>query len=87
MKSHVVVNNAESYVAACEAGLGIIQSPAPSLQSALRAGKLVEILPKLRMNPMPIYVLYPHRRNMPRRVRLFVEWVEGILKERYRTVV
>jgi DNA-binding transcriptional LysR family regulator len=86
MKSHVIVNNAESYVAACEAGLGIIQSPAPSLHSALQAGKLVEILPKLKMNPMPIYVLYPHRRNMPRRVRLFVEWIEGILKEKYRTV-
>lgn len=86
MKSYITVNSAESYASACEAGLGIIQSPAPSLQPLLRAGKLVEILPKLKFDPMPIYVLYPHRRNLPRRVRLFIDWVEKTLSVRYRSV-
>jgi len=84
MKSYLTVNSAESYAAACEAGLGIIQSPAPSLQASLKAGKLVEILPKLKVDPVPIYVLYPHRRNLPRRVRLFIEWAEKTLSARYR---
>jgi DNA-binding transcriptional LysR family regulator len=85
MKSYITVNSAESYAAACEAGLGIVQSPAPSLQPLLRAGKLVEILPKLKIDPVPIYVLYPHRRNLPRRVRLFIDWVEKTLSVRYRS--
>ena len=84
MKSSITVNNAESYVAACEAGLGIIQSPARTLQEPLRAGRLVEILPKLKPQPIPVYVLYPHRRNLSRRVRAFIEWVERILSPNYR---
>jgi DNA-binding transcriptional LysR family regulator len=84
MKSHVTVNNAESYVAACEAGLGMIQSPGVSLQESLRSGKLIEILPKLRAQSLPIYVIYPHRRNLPRRVRVLIDWVERILGENYR---
>ena len=84
MKSQVTVNNAESYVAACEAGLGLIQSPGVSLQESLRSGKLIEILPKLRAQPLPIYVIYPHRRNLPRRVRVLIDWVERILGEHYR---
>ncbi len=84
MKSRITVNNAESYAAAAEAGLGIIQSPLPSLRKSLQGGALVQILPKLKLEPLAIYVLYPHRRNLPRRVRLFSEWIEQTLKEIYR---
>jgi len=83
MKSYITVNNADSYAAACEAGLGIIQSPAPSLRESLNSGKLIEVLPKLRSAPLPIYVLYPHRRHLPRRVRVLIEWIESILRENY----
>lgn len=86
MKSYITVNSAESYVAACEVGLGIIQSPAPSLQGLIQTGKLVQILPRLKVDPVPIYVLYPHRRNLPQRVRLFIEWIERILTPTYRQV-
>ncbi len=84
MKSYITVNNAESYASACEAGLGIIQSPARSLREPLRSGRLVRILPKLMLEPLPLYVLYPHRRNLSRRVRVFIEWVEKILRPNYR---
>jgi DNA-binding transcriptional LysR family regulator len=84
MRSCISVNNAESYVAAGEAGLGIIQSPAGSLQESLRKRRLVQILPKLKVEPLPIYVLYPHRRNLSRRVRAFIEWVARILSDDYR---
>lgn len=84
MKSWITVNNAESYAAAAEAGLGIIQSPLPSLRSSLKSGALVQVLPKLKLEPLSIYILYPHRRNLPRRVRLFSEWIERTLKASYR---
>jgi DNA-binding transcriptional LysR family regulator len=84
MQSYITVNSAEAYASACEAGLGIIQSPSRSLQESVRAGRLVQILPKLKLEAMPIYVLYPHRRNLPQRVRLFIEWIESILSPNYR---
>ena len=83
MQSSITVNSAESYAAACEAGLGIVQSPAPRLRSSLRTGKLVQILPKLKVEPVPVYVLHPHRRNLPNRVRVFVEWFETVLNTSY----
>lgn len=74
MKGRVTVNNAESYVAAAVAGLGLIQVPLISLDE-LKSGKLVEVLPKHRAAPMPVSILYPHRRQLSRRVRVFIDWL------------
>ncbi len=79
MRSLVTVNNAESYLAACLAGLGIIQVPNMLLDADLKARRIVEILPKLRARPMPVNILYPHRRQLSRRVRVFIEWLEELL--------
>jgi DNA-binding transcriptional LysR family regulator len=76
MRGRVTVNSAESLVAACVAGLGLIQSPA---NEHLLAGRLVEVLPKLRARPMPMSILYAHRRQLPRRVRAFMDWLEDLL--------
>jgi DNA-binding transcriptional LysR family regulator len=82
MRGQVTVNNAEAYVAAAIAGLGLIQTPRSSLEEELRTGQLVEVLPRLRARPMPISILYPHRRQLSRRVRVFMDWLEALLKER-----
>jgi len=80
MKTRVIVNNAEAYTAAAVAGLGLIQVPTHGLQEELRAKKLVEVLQNLRPAPMPVTILYPHRRQLSRRVRVFIEWLEAVLK-------
>lgn len=46
----------------------------------MQRGRLVEILPKLRARPMPISILYPHRRQLSRRVRVFMDWLEALIK-------
>jgi DNA-binding transcriptional LysR family regulator len=79
MPGQVVVNNAEAYVAACLAGLGIIQAPRVSLEGHLAAGELVELLPRLKAEPMPVSLVYPHRRNLSRRVRVFMDWLAATL--------
>lgn len=78
MPGCVTVNNSESYLAACEAGLGIIQIPAASARPRIDAGRLVELLPQHRAAPMPVTLLYPHRRHLPRRVRAFMDWLAGL---------
>jgi DNA-binding transcriptional LysR family regulator len=75
MRGSVTVNSAESYVAAAVAGLGLIQTPELSLEHELGAGQLVEVLPRYRAAPMPVSILYPHRRQLSRRVRVFIDWL------------
>ena len=77
----LTVNSTETYQAACLAGLGIIQVPRVGVREALRTGKLVEILPQYRAEPMPVSLIYPHRRNLSRRVHLFMEWLATVLKD------
>lgn len=81
MNGALTVNHSDSYSAACVAGLGIIQVPLPGVQAHLASGALVSILPQFRPSPMPISFVYPNRRHLPRRVRLFMAWVSGLIQE------
>lgn len=78
--SRVVTNNAESYIACCLAGLGLIQVPRFDVQHLLADGRLVEVLPDCRPAPMPVSLLYPHRRQRSRRLQVFIEWSETLLR-------
>lgn len=79
VRSRVVVNNAESYIACCLAGLGLIQIPRFDVQHLLDAGELVEVMPAARAASMPVSLLYPHRRQRSRRLAIFHEWFEGLM--------
>lgn len=80
LPSRVVVDNAESYIACCLAGLGLIQVPRFDVQHLLAAGELVEVLPACRALPMTVSIVYPHRRQRSRRLMAFVEWFEALLR-------
>lgn len=80
LRSRVVVNNAESYIACCLAGLGLIQVPRFDVQHLLATGELVEVLPDGRALPMPIAIVYPHRRQRSPRLLAFVEWIEALVR-------
>lgn len=73
------VNSSEAYQAACLAGLGIIQAPRSGLHAQLADGALVEILRHYPAEPMPVYLLYAHRRSLSLRLRAFVEFVQQVL--------
>ena len=75
LASTVAVNNGDAYVAACEAGFGLIQVPVYHVTRQLEAGTLVEVLPDFRPPPLPLTVLYPQNRHLSPRVRVFVDWL------------
>jgi DNA-binding transcriptional LysR family regulator len=79
MSGALTVNNAEAYEAACLAGLGLIQVPAVGMQRQIAQGLLVEVLPQLRAEPMPVTLLYANRRNLSRRVQVFMVWLAEVL--------
>jgi DNA-binding transcriptional LysR family regulator len=80
MAGAVTVNNSDAYLAACLAGLGIIQVPRVAVRTHLESGELVEVLPKLRAEPMPVNLIYPHRRHLSRRVQVFMNWLADTLR-------
>lgn len=80
LPSRVIVNNAESYIACCLAGLGLIQVPRFDVQHLLAAGELVEVLPGCGALPMDISIVYPHRRQRSPRLLAFVEWFEALVR-------
>lgn len=75
MRAMVTVNNAETYIACCLAGLGLIQIPAYDAREHLREGSLVEVLAPWPAAPMPLSALYPHRRHLSPRVTAFLDWL------------
>ncbi|KGR40112.1 LysR family transcriptional regulator [Xanthomonas vasicola] len=84
MRGPVTVNNGDGYLAAALAGLGIIQAPASPLRAHLHSGALVEILPNLAAEPMPVTLLYAQRRHLPQRVRAFMDWVADVMAPHLR---
>ena len=83
-RARVTVNNAEAYIASCIAGLGLIQIPAYDVRSSIETGELVEILPNHRAEPMPMTLLYSHRQHLTRRLQIFADWLEKLLKRDLR---
>ncbi len=76
----VTVNSAEAYIACCLAGLGLIQIPAYDVKRHLEAGELVEVMADQRAAPMRMTLLYSHRRHLSRRLQVFADWLEKLLK-------
>ena len=81
MAGTVTVNSTETYQAACLAGLGLIQAPATGLRPLIEAGLLVEVLPAFRAPPLPVALLYANRRQLPRRVQVFMDWLTAELQD------
>ncbi|SEI59979.1 LysR substrate-binding domain-containing protein [Pseudomonas sp. NFR16] len=81
MPCSVTVNYIEAYEAACLGGLGIVQIPRLAERYQLARGDLVEILPDYLPAPMPVSLLYAHRRHLPQRCRVFMDWMEQLLGE------
>lgn len=40
----------------------------------------MEILPEYWAAPLPVTLLYGHRRHVPKRVQAIMDWLEGMLR-------
>lgn len=71
----VSVNSADGYLAACEAGYGLVQAPYYHVARRIKEGGLIEVLREVPPPGMPLTALYPPHRQLSRRVRVFVDWM------------
>jgi DNA-binding transcriptional LysR family regulator len=80
LPAKLTVHNAEAYVAAAVAGLGLIEVPRFDVKELLEQGDLVEVLPDAPPTALPLNVLLPHRRQLPARVRSVAAWLRELLR-------
>jgi DNA-binding transcriptional LysR family regulator len=80
MEGMVTVNNSEAYRHAALAGLGIVQAPHVGMIEHVVQGQLIELLPDHVAEALPVSLIYPQRRHLARRVRVFIDWVATLMK-------
>jgi len=74
----VRVNETEGLLAALRLGHGVGQIPDNVVSDDLASGRLVEVLPSCRPEPMPIHVVYPTARLVPARVRVAIDALDAL---------
>jgi DNA-binding transcriptional LysR family regulator len=68
-------NNGDLLAEVAAQGAGIVFEPAFIVGPELRAGRLVPLLQEFVAPPMPIYAVYPSRKHLSAKVRLFVDFL------------
>ncbi|MDD1011312.1 LysR family transcriptional regulator [Pseudomonas shahriarae] len=74
LSSHIALNDSFAYTAAGLAGLGIVQMADVLMTPMINDGRLIPILEGWDNAPLPIYVMYPHHRHLPAKLRVFLDW-------------
>lgn len=69
------INESNAHLAACLAGLGLVQTFTYCAAPALRSGALVEVLRAWRPPAYPFHVVYPQNRHLTHRLRVFIDWL------------
>jgi DNA-binding transcriptional LysR family regulator len=70
-------NSADLHAELAARGVGIVFEPAFVVGDEIRAGRLVPLLQDYEPAPLPIYAVYPSRRHLSAKVRVFVDFLMG----------
>jgi len=71
----ITVSGADAYLSCCKAGLGIAQFSRYRIEQELASGTMCELLVDTPPPSLPMTVLYPPQRQMPARLRVFIDWL------------
>lgn len=82
-KGNFVVNNSDAIGEVLLQGLGICQMPTFIVRKYLDSGQLIEVLDDYNLPQHNIYAVYPERRHVPEKVRVFLDFVENRLSSVY----
>ncbi len=75
VKSRVSCNNSEMMISLCLAGQGIIRMPLFNLREEVESGKLVPLFEDLMPINIGVYLVYPSKKNMPAKLRCFIDFI------------
>lgn len=68
-------NNGEAILKLVEAGMGYGYIPSFITQDSIEAGRLKVLLPGIAEESTPLYILYPHRRRLALKTRVFIDFM------------
>ncbi|WP_420923706.1 LysR family transcriptional regulator [Actinobacillus pleuropneumoniae] len=85
--AHVISNNGYALLQMTKAGQGIVNLPLFLVKEEISAGNLVEILPQYKQHSIDISVLYPHRRYLSPKVKVFIEFLSKLMEDRHQYLV
>ncbi|KLN61618.1 LysR family transcriptional regulator [Kiloniella spongiae] len=74
-KGNYQVNNSEALREAIVAGIGIARLPTFIAGEEISAGRLVPLLVDYKLPSQTIYAVFPERRHLPAKVRVFVDFL------------
>lgn len=80
IQSQLSGNSPQAIVNMALAGGGIAYVTLHAAIKAIDSGKLIEILPEYQSENLGLYVLYPHRQYLPKKVRYFVKFMQQKFK-------
>ncbi|WDE12551.1 LysR family transcriptional regulator [Thalassomonas haliotis] len=69
------VNNSEALLQAALAGLGIARLPTFAVGDDIAAGRLVPVLKGYQLPMQTFYAVFPQRRHLPAKVRVFLDFI------------
>ncbi|MGA3246681.1 MAG: LysR family transcriptional regulator [Paraburkholderia sp.] len=73
--SRLCVSDASTMLSECIAGTGVAQVFAVVVRDMMRSGELVDLFPRWGEETYPLYASYPSRKNLPLKVRAFVDFI------------
>jgi DNA-binding transcriptional LysR family regulator len=74
-------DDGNAYLAAGLAGLGVIWLPDYMAKAHVSRGELVPLFEDWRLDPMPLYLAYAPKRHVSAKLRVFIEWVAGLMAQ------
>lgn len=75
----IAVDEGNAYLEAALAGLGVACMPAYMADPHVARGELVALFEDWHVTPMPLYLAWVPRRHVSARLRVFADWVAGLL--------
>ncbi len=80
VSGNTIINSGDAYREAAVNGVGIIQGTYWLVRKDLESGALVQILNDYALEGAPISVLYLAKRHLPRKVRVFLDFIIALTK-------
>lgn len=78
--SRLCVSDASTMLSECVAGTGVAQVFAVVVREMMRSGELVDLFPEWGEETYPLYASYPSRKNLPMKVRAFVDFMIDMVR-------
>jgi len=84
-KGRLVVNDGMTYLAACTAGLGVVQVFDWGLEELFATNRLVNLFPGWSDERWPLYGYSVSRHNPPAKVAAFMKFVAALIDQKWKT--